>query len=91
MQKYKIKQILTTSIPLSAIFERKGCNSRWEEGFPVVGMALVEHDNGSDEIKLLMSDSKGFISYVEQELKDFKEIRMLRDGKIDYSIIDELF
>ena len=87
MKKYKIKQILTTSIPLNAIFFRGGK----EEGFPVVGMALVEHDNGSDEIKFLMSDSRGFISYVEQDLQDFKEIRMLSDGLIDYSILDELF
>lgn len=87
MGEYKILQLLTTSVKLNAIFIRKGIygNSRYEEAYPIVGMALVEDKKSHRYIKLLITNDKGLVTYLEEDLPEFYEVRPASKGLMNYA------
>lgn len=91
MEKYKIKQILTTTqLKLNAVFLRKGASSAYEIGMPLLGMALIEDEEGRNEIKILIANEKGLVQYLEDGMKDFVELRPMSKGLREYSVYNLL-
>lgn len=87
MGEYKILQLLTTSVKLNAIFIRKSIygNSRYEVAYPIVGMALVEDKKGERYIKFLITNEKGLVSYLEEDLPEYYEVRPMSKGLMNYT------